>query len=346
MKSFNDARIDIYDDMAEALDDGESIQGILTKRIGRAQDRKQNVALVYEKWFRNIERGVSLPEAAKKDIKPFDFMVLSAFEESGKISDGMRFLSNSIQKLNTASSKFKTALVAPGIVMAIALAMLVGFSLYAVPLIASIYPPERWPTIGKVLYGVSNGVKNYGILVFAAIFILILGIIYSLERLTGEPRRVLDKWPVYKTYKQLHGLNALVALASQLKVGVSLIKSIDTIRAQSSPYMAWRLGEIIERLAVKPDDFGEAFDVGLYEEDILFRLIDFSERSSFPQAIERVGLQSFDKAIVTIEASSRKMGFLATAFSGVLITFLVVSMLFTAQGIQSDVQRQASSQAR
>lgn len=343
---FEAEKIDIYSDMADAIDDQESIQSILIKRMQRARKSKKPIAVLYEKWLRGMEKGVSLPQAAKPDLKPFDFMVLSTFDEAGKLQEGMRFLSESLGKLQEAKSAMKSALVAPGIVMIMAIAMVLMFSLYAVPLIVSIYEPSKWPTIGKMLYAVSQVIKNYGILIFIVITGLIFSIIYSMDKLTGSARKKMDQLPIYKTYRQVNGLNALVGLASQLKVGVSLVESLRVVGQQSSRYMSWKLNEIQSRLAVQPDEFGRAFDVGLYDDEILYRLMDFSERSSFPEAIEKVGLQSFEKVTKGIKESSKVMGGVATAFAGVTIAFLIVAFLFTAQGIQKDVQSQVSNQTQ
>lgn len=345
-RQFETEKIDIYADIAEAVADQQSIRTILIKRAERARRAKKPVELVYMKWLRQMDNGKSLPESSKDDLKSFDAMVLSTFDGAGKLEEGLRFLADSLGKLKEANSAMKTALIGPGIVLTIAVAMILMFALYAVPLIADIYPPERWPTMGKMLYAISSTIKNYGILILLSVIAFIFGIIYSLPRLTGKVRKKLDRLPVYSTYRQVNGLNALVGIASQLKVGVSLVESLRVVSNQSSPYLSWLLDEIRMKLALQPDEFGRAFDVGLYEDDVLYRLMDFSERSSFPKAVERVGLQSFDKVTNSIKASSKVMGGVATGFAGISIAFMIVAFLFTAQGIQKDVQQRINTQQR
>lgn len=343
---FKAERIDIYADMAEAIKDGEAIKTLLLNRIERADKAKHPIAVVYKNWLRGMATGLSLPDVAKPDIPGFDYLVLSSFERAGKIHEGMQFLSESLENLQEATSAMKSVLVGPGVVFTIAILIILLFSLYAIPLVADIYPPERWPMIGKILYTMSSTVKNYGILIGIGLVALVFLIAYSLDRLVGPVRKKLDHssfpLPVYKIYRQVNGLNVIVAMASQLKVGVSLKESLRVIALDSSPYMKSFLNEIQTRLALKSDDFGAAFDVGLLDEQVLYRLVDFSRRSSFPEAVEKVGLQSFDRVTKAIKKTSATLGLIATVISGLLIGFIIVAFLFTAQGIQKDVQQQAN----
>lgn len=343
---FTAGRVKIYADLAKAIEGLESLQSILQKRILRAAEKKRNIHLVYRKWFRNLATGVPLSDAAKQELPPFDYMVLSTFERAGRIEEGLKFLSHSIGRMNEARSTMRKALIGPGIVMTMALVMITGFSLFVVPMITQIYPPERWPTIGKLLYAVSEGIKNYGSITAFLIIALIVGVIYSLPRLTGSLRIKLDKWPVYSTYRRVNGLTTLVGLASQLKVGVSLVESVRLISNNNTPYMKWMLGRVSQNLSRTPDAYGKAFDIGLFDDEIMFRLIDFAEQSSFPRAVEEVGMESFDEVITGIKESSEVIGGLAKAVAGAIITFMIVSFLFTAQGIKKDVQEQMYSQGR
>lgn len=343
---FKAERIDIYADMAEAIKDGEAIKTLLLNRIERADKAKHPISVVYKNWLRGMATGASLPDVAKPDIPGFDYLVLSSFERAGKIHEGMQFLSESLENLQEATSAMKSVLVGPGVVFTIATLIILLFSLYAIPLVADIYPPERWPTVGKILYTMSSTVKNYGIFIGIGLVAFIFLITYSLDRLVGPVRKKLDHssfpLPVYKIYRQVNGLNVIVAMASQLKVGVSLKESLRVIALDSSPYMKSFLNEIQTRLALKSDDFGAAFDVGLLDEQVLYRLVDFSRRSSFPEAVEKVGLQSFDRVTKAIKKTSATLGLIATVVSGLLIGFIIVAFLFTAQGIQKDVQQQAN----
>ncbi len=343
---FNAERSKIYADLAEAILDRESLQSILQKRIIRAAQKKRDIALVYRKWLSGMATGKGLAESAKDDIEPFDYMVLSTFERSGRLAEGMQFLAACIGKLKDAKTLMRKALIGPSIVMLLAIAMITGFAFEVVPMISNIYPPERWPALGKALYFVSSIIKNYGLFIAFFIVSLTIGIIYSLPRLTGPIRQKLDKWPFYSSYRRVNGLTTLVGLASQLKVGVSLVESIRLISIYNTPYMRWKLNMVARNLAKSPDEYGRAFDVGLFDDEILYRLMDYSERSSFPRAVEVVGLQSFDAVVVGIKDSADVAGGVAKAVAGAIITFVIVSFLFTAQGIRKDVQDQMMSQQR
>ena len=114
---FKSTRADFYVDLASALDDKSDLVTEFTNLRSRAERRK-NVGLVnlFSRWLKGLDNGM-LTEALKNDVPKSDLMIMGAFEEAGRLSDGLKFLAKTVNLSNRMRSAIQGAMIAPAFVL-------------------------------------------------------------------------------------------------------------------------------------------------------------------------------------------------------------------------------------
>ena len=79
------------------------------------------------------------------------------------MAEGLVFMSMTVEKTDVMVSTMRKAVAYPLTLLTMFLAMMVGFAVTAVPILAEMMPPEKWPLLGRMLYSVSMVITNYGV---------------------------------------------------------------------------------------------------------------------------------------------------------------------------------------
>jgi hypothetical protein len=216
--------------------------------------------------------------------------------------------------------------------------MMVGFSLYAVPIIEALLPHEMWPPIGQLLYATSQFIRNYGLYVASTFFILLLFFLYSLPRWQGPMRRRFDKHIPYEMYRVYSGSMLIVSLSVLLKSGVSLRSALERAMKFSNVWMRWHIREILSNLSDRnASRFGAAFRTGLLNWDMEDRIDDAAKRQDPVAAFVKIGVGSIEKIFKTVESSSTKINTLLLVVGGIILGTMMLGFVFTTMEIQSNM---------
>lgn len=337
--AFKATRAEFYFDVAAAMNDKIPLFTVLKEYEARARRRNRGDGLMYKEMLKALQVG-SLADALKPMVSNIELILLDALQRGGdtELARGLNFLSTTVEKLDKMGSVARKAVVYPLVLFVTFAAMLVAFSLYAIPIIVSILPPEKWPFLGKVIYNTSQFIVNYGLQLAVGFVLMLLLFMFSLPRWQSPIRRYLDKFIPYSVYRVYSGSMLIVSISVLLSMGVSLRSALERAMKYSNPWMRWHLREILKGLSDKnASRFGLAFQTGLLNWELEDRIEDASKRRDPVAAFVKIGVGSIDKIVKSVESASSKINTLMLLLGGLTLGTMMLGFLLTTMEVQSNM---------
>lgn len=342
-KGFNATREEFYEDLAQAIDDRAVLFQEIEKLAIRARQRKDPMGVVYATWLKRMERG-SFSEAISTTIPRDDVMILAAYEASGRLGEGLRFLAEMTRAGREMESSIKGAVRGPMIMVVILVVMIVAFAKLSVPMMAKIYSPDKWPVMGRGLYALSQFVTSWQGVAFGVVMIgTFVAFFLSLNRWTGPVRNQFDRIPMYAIFRDFKGAAVLVGISALMQAGVSFADSIKNVRGRSTKWVQWHLSTALRRLDKDPSNPARALDTGLMPRKLADRVSDYGARSSFQEAIQKIGLGAIKNVTKEVNAKAKTINGLMLAFVGGMLAFMILGLITTSleaqKGIKASIQQ-------
>jgi len=332
-------RADFYHDLGAALEDRVSIFTVLKGYEARARRRDPGAAKMYLEMMKAMQKD-GLAHALRPIISATELIMLDAIQNSGDatLSKGLYFMAEMCGKLDHMSRVMRKAVTYPIVLLIVFSALLVGFSVYAVPVIEGLLPVEKWPPIGQSMHAVAQVVRNYGVFIAGTALVGIIAFMSSLSRWQSPVRRALDKFPPYNVYRTYTGAMLVVSLSSLMRTGVSLRASIERAMKFSSPWLRWHLREILRALSSgNATQFGMAFRTGLLNHEMEDRVQEASERRDPVAAFVKIGVGSIDRIARTVEGAAGKLNNALIVLGGMGLGAMIMAFFATVQSISSGI---------
>jgi type II secretory pathway component PulF len=333
-------RGDFYYDLASALEDRVPLYTILRKLEARARRRSRGDQLLYRRMLR-AAMGGSLARALQGVMPPTELLMIDALQGGGdeRLSQGLHFLSGTVDKVDGMFRAVRKAVAYPLLLLGAMTGILVAFSLHAVPVLADLIDPARWPPLGRALYAVAWTIRHHGLTLGAAVLAAGGLFVWSLPRWQGRLRRRLDRHPPFSLYRDFSGAMLVISLSSLMRAGVSLRASLERAGRFSAPWMRWHLRQILSRLSGRESaQFGRAFATGVLNPTMEDRVQDAAERRDPVAAFVRIGIGSIDRLQLGISDSAARLNGLLMVAAAMLLLFLLGGFLATVMEAQSSLQ--------
>ncbi len=339
-RELHDRRADFYYDLASTLKDRVPLFTTLRKLESRAQQRTPMTAPMYLQMLKGLESG-SLSLALKGIASTTELTMIDATQAAGDatMADGLLFLSETVHKTDAMLAVMRKAVTYPVILLLMFASLLTGFSLNAVPILTQLSPASNWPPMGQALYAVSQFITHHGIWLALGILVFFVALFYSFPRWTGRVRKQLDKYLPFNLYRDYASSMLMISLASLMRSGISLRSSLERTYKNSSPWGKWHIRQILINLS-KPSNgtFGQAFNSGLFDQELEDRIQDASERSNPIEAFIHIGVGSIDRMILRIEKRAKQLNSVLIVVCGVLMAAMMLAFFSTTMSLQSGIR--------
>ncbi|MBC8737282.1 hypothetical protein F6X40_10725 [Paraburkholderia sp. UCT31] len=336
-RKFAKQRANFYEDLAESLKDKAVLVVFLQKHIKREHKKGSPLAALYSLWLKRMDT-MSFSGAVKGTVPPMDSLILVAAETSGDLPKGLAFLAENVRAIEKIKATLIGAIVTPVIVSSMIIGMLVGFQQFMAPILKVVVPVDHWPKLGKLLNTVSTAVVNLGAPGAVALALAIVAFAWSLPNWSGAARVKVDKYIPYSLYRDYFGAVTLVSLGGLMQSGSSLVGSLTAIRSFGSRWMAWHINRILLLLDEESAAPAKAFDTGILPEDLYERVVDYGERSSFQDALGKIGNQAIEKVSVSVTKKAKIMNTVLMALSGMTLAMMIGAVMLTAQQARQEIQ--------
>ena len=287
------ARHRVYRKLQGMLQSNEALSRALDRlyqnatEMGKHPNRPAAVAL--RDWFVKDRAGISLAQAMTGWVPPGELYLIRAGEESGSLAKTLGF----IQKMAERSKQMKQA-VTYAVGYPAFLFGLIGFVIwvFSVNLIANMRlhaPPRVLNAMGSIV-PFSDFVIEYGLYIVAAILIICIAIVVSLNRWQGKLRSKFDMYPPYAWYRVLQGSGFLMGLSALLGAQVPLKRSLEILEEEGTPWIRERIGAARENV-LRGQNLGEALRKSGYNfpaPEVAIDLEILAERADVGAVIEMV----------------------------------------------------------
>jgi len=343
--SFHSHRAVFYEDLAEAVFEGDPLADRIEELAARAADERDVQAPLFQLWFDRMD-DCSFSDALSGTVPESDLMIIQAAEESGDLVTGLTFTAKVIAATTTMRKVIRQAIAGFIGLSALQIVLLMGLSFWGIGLIEAIVPPNAWPWLGLQLKALANFITESGATLSICLIVIAIVYIWSLRNWYGRARNQFDKYvPFYTVYRDFTGAMFLVSLAALMKNGKALNDALEVLSERASPWLLWHIREIQFRLDYETESAGYAFRTGMFDRRLTWRIIDFGKRAGadFAIAMEKVGIKSIDKVMESVKARAAKLNRFLIYLNASMIMFIVAGALSTIYEAQEVLQKQITS---
>lgn len=211
-------------------------------QIAYDQIENKNFKLVLAEISKDIDSGTSLSGALARHPLVFDLSYTSlvrAGESSGKLDLTLQRLADSYESMRDLKSRLRSAMIYPGIVLAVMFIVIVVLITYVIPQLTEIFSSinQKLPWHTQLLVNISGVVRGYWY-IFLTLLIglgLFLRYFYSTESGKTFISTLILKTPVIgKVFKQTETANYLRALALLISSGIQITEALIIVSKVSS----------------------------------------------------------------------------------------------------------------
>jgi type IV pilus assembly protein PilC len=211
-------------------------------QIAYEQVENNNFKSVIAEISKDIDSGTSLSGALARHPLVFDLSYTSlvrAGESSGKLDTTLQRLADSYESMRDLKSRLKSAMIYPGIVLAVMFIVIVVLITYVIPQLTEIFSSinQSLPWHTQLLVNISKAVRGYWY-IFLTIFIglvLFTRYFYTTESGKNFFSILILKTPVIgKVFKQTETANYLRALALLISSGIQITEALIIVSKVSS----------------------------------------------------------------------------------------------------------------
>lgn len=338
IRKFVNNRSEFYDDLLSAFKANISFDSFLKQTQEYANRLKLPTAGAYSIIRKNYSKQQSLSGALGPLVPITDKMVLEAAERSGNLEDGLTFLIKSIAIVKEMKAAISGAIILPLFLFAALAAMITGISLYGVPIMAELLPPEKWNASGQTLLAMASFVTDWGAIVLAVLVGIAYAFAWSLSNWTGLLRNQIDQKFPYSFYSSYQGAMLLISMTALNKGGVSIVSSLNQLVANAGPWLRWHLKKIQKNISQHPDSFAENFNTGMYPPRIVFRMALSAAAGAIESKLGFIAEAAIAETLKNIKATSANVNKVLLGIFVITLAWVFTTFLMTAQGVSSAVQ--------
>lgn len=219
----------------------------LTRALEIMVQQAENPAFkrILKNVLTSVQSGKSLSNSFRGEEEVFDDITLNlieAGEESGKLEVILERLATELEESSNLTSKLKSAMIYPAIILVVIVAVLVLMLVVLIPSMATIYGDfgAELPWITRFLMDMSDFFLNYWWAVLVVLLVLVIGGKYYLGSEKGKRNwdKIVLKIPIVGgiiTKMQLSQFTRILALL--LGSGLSIIKALELTASSLSNSM-------------------------------------------------------------------------------------------------------------
>lgn len=302
-RTFLGRRAGIYAKMAFGLKRGGTPANEFRAMYANAVRRKSSLSPVYRHWDETLRGSAAgrMAKAMQSTLPASEFGLLSIAEENQALVQGLEFLAVSVKRVGEMRSGFITAIRSTALPLFMLLCGIVATDWYFFPQLEETLARREWPIVTRLVATIAHELGSVMAIFMLFAPILIGAWIWSLPRMTGRPRWLLEQLPlVYNKYRDFQCVIFQVNLAFLRESGVAPRKSLEEINKIATPYMRWHIDRMLAMLNKDATNFGDVLvSTELFSPDLAELISDYARWSDWHSQMRSIADTAMD--IVTEE---------------------------------------------
>ncbi|KRC82981.1 general secretion pathway protein [Achromobacter sp. Root83] len=215
-------------------------------------------------------------------------------EEGGDLAAALRDLARAV-RLASGAWKALVSAAATGVVAAmVAFALLCAIPFFTVPRLQQVFqavPADDYAPLTRALFALANGLRQWLALWVVLLFGAALLSLWSLANLTGDIRAVLDRWLLWRLYRDFQAIRFLSLLAVLIRqhgaADTRLRYALSVQARDAQPWLHAHLQAMLSRIdagASGPEIFG----TGLLDPETWWYMADMMDALGVETGLARV----------------------------------------------------------
>ncbi|WP_338618124.1 hypothetical protein [Pigmentiphaga sp. CHJ604] len=341
---FRPGRADYYDYLADVMDacnGRKTLRDIFLDDARRYGDHPRGVLSAY--WAARYQHaGGDLHETLRSTLPDDDLVLLRMAQRggAGALEQTLRDVAAVTRLADEARRTLSATLSAALAAVLVSFGMIVAVPMFTVPRLKRAFgavPDEFLGSLTRRLYAFAELVQAHLFVSALAVGLAVYFVAWSMPNLTGRVRRVLDRYFVWRLYRDLQGIRFLASLATMVKrrgnVSTALREALELQVEGANPWRRWHL----ERMIANIDDgrVGSAtFDTGIVEPETLWFLADLISARGMDSALQqtRVRLEGRSLGQVARKAAAARWVLLLAAVG------VALSLVFWHVGVVNEMR--------
>lgn len=325
----NSVRLKLYRKIASLMKNRFSLMNSLDMLHSSASNDGKNpgepLAIALASWARALNNGLPFSDALKGWAPDRERLMLSV----GDVSDLESALLNLIRVTEGSTKMVRPiigAIAYPSFLFMMAILIIYAIGVYMVPPMIDAAPNVRWTGLAADLVGISNWIKDYWLVAFASLPVIMIVIYFSIGIWTGKIRVFFDKMPPWSLYKIFTGISWLLALSALVKGGTPVSTALRALKRDATPYLKERIDKTLV-FVNNGDNLGEALKkTGLEfpDKEIIGDLKIYSELDNFEEALENLANDWLEESVYLIEQKAAMLNMVAILSIGAVIAWAVM----------------------
>jgi len=324
-------RFRVYRKLEGMLRSNEALSRALDRLYLNASEMgkhpRRPAAVALREWFLKDRSGITLSEAMEGWVPTGELYMIRAGEESGTLAKSL----GAIQAIGEKSKQMQAAVsyaVGYPVFMLVLISLILW--MFGVNLIQNMRmsAPESVINAMGSTVTMADFVQHWGLYVVAAIFVLIMVIVFSLARWKGPWRSRFDMYPPWSWYRILQGSGFLLGMSALLGAQVPLKRSLEILEEQGNPWIRERIASAREQV-LRGHNLGEALRIGKYnfpDPAVAVDLEILSERADVGQVIESITNEWINEQIDVLKLQAAACRNIGLAIAGAIIASVMMSI--------------------
>jgi type II secretory pathway component PulF len=241
----------------------------------------------------------SLAELLDGLVPNSDLVILAV--DSRKTIDALDKVTQMMAKFGKLRVEVTKMFFTPIVCLLLILVLIFVANALIFPILLNIKKLNELPDATYNLYVFCHFFAAHLFLISVILIFLVVVVIWSLSKLTGSLRKILDNIPPYNIYKQIIATSFLISLSLLLQSGDDFFTAIKKIKTNTSKYLRGFLDHMLERISLG-DRSGEALaNTKLFNKGTQIYIEILDEAQALSQGISNLTDRSVDMQIRSIK---------------------------------------------
>ncbi|MBD1577094.1 hypothetical protein HC723_11690 [Vibrio sp. S11_S32] len=276
--------------------------------------------------------GKPLSEAMNGWFDPMIVLCVKAGEGQRKLVPALENAKKALEHQSGIGAKVIKANAYPLVLFGIGMLMNFVVANFVLEPMSKVKPIYSMPALSQYTYGFGKFVGHYWLVVIAMFigFVIFSGVV--LNTWSGEARKYVDNWIVFRQFRQVNAAAFLRSLAIMLKSKEAITKALSSIEDASNPYLASHAHEMSSRQSGSRSGVGVILDTGLLDIQEIARIKSITSKSN--TGVDELLVISairheaaLNRSLATISMVLQGLGYLVVA----LLTLLAFGGQMAAQ---------------
>ena len=338
----NQARLKIYYKLAALLRNKFTLMDALDRiwmiESKDGQNPDEPMAIAVASWLKELEKGLPFSTAIYGWAPVRERLMLSV----GDVSDLEGALINLIRVTEGSTKMIRPiigAIAYPSFLFMMAVLIIYGIGVYMVPPMLDAAPGTRWTGMARDLVGLSEWIREYWMVAFSILPVIMIIIYSTISIWTGTIRAYVDNIPPYSLYKVFVGISWLLALSALVKGGTPVSTALRALRRDASRYLKERIDKTLVFIN-NGDNLGVALQktkLNFPDKEVIADLKIYSELDNFEEALESLANEWLEESVYLIEQKAALLNMAAILSVAAVIAWAVMGTFAMQDQITSQM---------